>query len=133
MKKGQSATEYLIILSIIIIIVGTLMSSAFEMLTSSQIKTRNLQAKDLINEIGKGSELVFQEGKNSKTKVFVTIPPGITGYRKTGRTLVMNISLGDDTVPFIYPLNFPFTINLSKSPNNYWLNITSNGTGVIIE
>jgi len=133
MKKAQSATEYLIILSIVITIIGMLMGSAYQMLNTSEIKKRNLQVQDMIDELGKASELVFQEGQGAKTKVYVTIPQGITGYRRTGTTLYINISLGNDDAHFTYPLNFPFTLTLPKTPNSYWINITSNGTGVIIE
>jgi len=131
-KKSQSASEYLIVLAIIITIVSMLMGSAYNMLSSSESKKKSLQAQDLVDEIGKASELVYQEGEGAKTRVYVTIPNAIISYRKTGNMIFVNLTQ-TTTQPYVYPLNFPITMNLPNNSGSYWLNVSSNGTGVTIE
>ena len=122
----------MIILAITIVVIGMLLSSAFQMLKGGETKTRSLQAQDLVQELGKASQLVFQEGAGARTKVYITIPAGIVNYTQSGDHIMVNISLGQDITPYRYDLSFPATVTLPSTPNSYWINITATTTGVII-
>ncbi|MEM4755615.1 MAG: hypothetical protein QW594_00600 [Candidatus Woesearchaeota archaeon] len=131
-KKAQSATEYLLILAIVLAVVSMLFTIVYEMLTAKQMKVKTIKARDLVDELGKGAALVYQEGKDSKTKVYVHVPEGISGYRSNGSIILINLTVGPDTIPYIFVLGFPMEMELSTTEGYYWANITSMGNKVRI-
>ncbi len=131
-RRAQSAAEYLMVLGVVMAVLSVLFSVSYQMMTASETKMRNIKAQDMVQSLGKAAELVYQEGDGSMTKVYITVPDGVTGISGNATYLQMNVSLGGDTVPFSYQLDFPAVMNVTTAAGSYWATVESVGDHVVI-
>ena len=132
-KKSQAATEYLIISALIIILLSMLLGVGYNMMWSNNTRIASIKAQDFAGSIAKAATLVYQEGKGAKTQVYVDIPEGIINISNGTDYVLVHLRARGDIVPYYYGLDFPIAINISIEKGYYWLNISSNGSHVIVK
>ena len=130
-KKTQTSFEFIVIISIFLLIFLVLGGINLDILSRQDNQARTVKAKDTINELYKATELVYREGKLSRTKVFVNIPSSVESTA-TGNKLVMNLSVDGETISVFRTLPFEVQGDIPTASGYYWINITSYGSYVEI-
>jgi len=84
-KRGQFATEYLVVVGFILLLVFPLSLIAFEHITSTYEDVNNNQVGIIARKITDGSNSVYYMGYPSAQTVRVYMPAGISSIRVNGR------------------------------------------------
>ena len=132
MKKAQTATEVIIILSILLLIIVGLFVGAISYMGVISQRHNDRLAETSLAEAKVAITSVYLQGNNSRSQIRFTVPPDVT-----------NSSVTNNSIQFIYLADrenytksvfFPFLVtgDIPSIPGSYALNLESNGTTVII-
>jgi len=97
-KKSQIATEYLVIVGLVIAILAP---TAYFMFTYQGSSTEAIKASKLdnaANEIISAANNLYSYGSQSKTTVDVTIPEGVESIEFEGNEIVFNYLASDNSI-----------------------------------
>lgn len=122
MRKGQGATELLIILGVGLIVLVILFQFSSTNLFSYSSNFRERQIQDALETLKQNAELVYQQGNGAKTEVYITFPEGIQSTNVSARTLKV-VFFGNNTI--YRDFDFNISGNLSSSAGGHWVNIES--------
>src|SRR3989338_6351547 len=87
MKKGQGATELLIILGVGLVVLLIILQFSSTSLFSYSSSFQEKQATDALTQLKSAAELLYQQGDGAKTQVYITLPEGINTSHVSGKTL----------------------------------------------
>lgn len=126
MKRGQSATEMLLILAVGLVVLIYFISINSDILTSSQRQVDNTKAKAVVEDLARGAELVYKQGVGAKTRVFISIPENTNFIQFDNRTVRLNyFSPYGDTSDVIRSIDFDATGFVDSDGGNRWVSIES--------
>ncbi len=120
MKRGQGATELLIILGVGLAVLIILFQFSSDSLFGYSSSFRDRQAQEALNQIKHSSELLYQQGNGAKTKVYITLPEGIESAVISNTTISILFSNGNT----IYE-NFDFSVDgtLPINSGGHWVDL----------
>ena len=130
--KAQTAFEFLLIFSALMVVLLILTSINFEVLSSHQNQIKLIKAKDTINELYKGCNLVYKEGKGSKIKVFINVPSSVEATSLDNNLMLMNVTVAGSTQSIFRKVPFDVIGAIPEEKGYYWVNVTSLGSQVEI-
>ena len=128
-KKAQTAVEFILMLAIALTVIVSLATMNFSTLSSQNNTERAIKARDAVREIYKASELVYYEGAGAKTKVFITVPSGVTTKLDNG-LIEMNVSINGITQTVARKHQFNINGTFPDEEGYYWLIVESKGSYV---
>ncbi|MBD3388459.1 MAG: hypothetical protein GF416_05255 [Candidatus Altiarchaeales archaeon] len=74
MRRGQAAVEWVVILSVAILILAVMLSFNEENYLFFRNNMKVSKAKAALNELKNSADFVYSQGSGAKTRVYVTIP-----------------------------------------------------------
>ena len=92
MKRGNLNIEYLIMMSILLVIIPLL----FLALKNTTFSIKLNQANDAVGMLGITANAVHNLGPGNKESVWVNIPSDVKDTSVGGKDLVINLNVGDD-------------------------------------
>ena len=131
-RKAQTAFEFLLIFVALMFVLLVLMSINFDVLSTHQNQLKLIKAKDTINELYKGTNLVYKEGEGAKIKVFINVPAAVEATSINNNYLLMNVSVNGETASIYRKVPFEVIGSIPEEKGYYWVNITSLGSQVKI-
>ncbi len=120
MKKGQGATELLIILGIGLAVLLILLQFTSTSLFGYSSSFREKQTTDALVQLKSAAELLYQQGDGAKTEVYITLPEGINTSNVSGKTLRFSFYDGNT---FYRDLSFNVSGNLPISSGGHWIDL----------
>ena len=81
--KGQATVEWMIILSVSILILAVMLSFNGDNYSFFQNNLKASQAKAALNDLKKAVDFVYSQGKEAKTTAYITVPPACNISVKT--------------------------------------------------
>ncbi|MFC1800573.1 LamG-like jellyroll fold domain-containing protein, partial [Nanoarchaeota archaeon] len=126
-KKSQAATEMLIILSVALLILLIIMVANNKVLTGTSGKIESTKARSALDTLATASEMVYQQGVGSRTRVFVSIPDEIGSFNITNQTLSMQIHPGGDFSDIYRTFDFNLSMlgTLPTTEGGHWIYVES--------
>lgn len=128
--KSQASTEFIVIITGILIIIVILVTANMEVLTAHENNVRIIQAKDTVDSIYKSAFHVYRQGEHSKEKIFVKIPNGIESTKLEQGLIQIKLSVDGIERSVFRTTRFNITGNIPTEEGYYWLNIISRGNYV---
>lgn len=120
MKRGQGATELLIIFGVGLAVLLILFQFSSDSLFAYSSGFREDQAQDALVQIKHAAELLYQQGSGAKTQVYITLPDGINSTNVSGQTLRVDFYNGNT---IHRTLDFNVTGDLPISPGGHWIGV----------
>jgi hypothetical protein len=135
--KAQVSTEFIIVMTGVLLVVIALVSANLEILRSHEDNVRIIKVKDTIDTIYKNAEHVYKQGENSKSKIFIMIPNGVESttffYNESDMGYIeINLSVDGISRSVFRTTRFNITGNIPIEEGYYWLNVISRGNYVEI-
>ncbi len=91
--RGQAALEYMFLISVLLIFVGSIFVYAFQNMLITQ---RTAMAKQTVEKIAETADKVYRMGGGNIT-VLVTMPEGVVQSRVVNKTIILTLKIGDST------------------------------------
>jgi uncharacterized protein (UPF0333 family) len=129
MKKAQLALEFLLIITIALVIIGPIYFFTFQT-SSDDIKVS--KAQTTVEIIGKGIDYVYSINKGSVITVSVDLPGGISSYNVTNKTIVYKVMLSSGNTSVFYTTRATLNGTLPVSEGRHTINLSNTGGGVTI-
>ena len=129
-KKGQTSTEYVVLLAVSIIIFTILISVAYEQFSDiGKVKSRDTSVNSL-KQIADAAKEVYLQGSGASKMVVVTFPSevGDNSINIMNNSLHLSHAGSDITVP----MDFPVYGSLATGPGTYEITLVSEGNQVRI-
>lgn len=89
--KAQAALEYLIMVSLALMILLPYILYSSQLLLEYQEENNLAMAKNAVAKIGQTADWVFSQGEPAKMSVEIFIPDGITSIQLLNKTIVFKI------------------------------------------
>jgi len=111
-KKGQVLVEFLIVLSIILLILLVIIGTSYQ--SSSQIGkvVANSQTKAFLDSLENSADSVYGQGVNAKTKIYIVVPDNVKNITFSSKSLIIGLQNGERI-----GRNFNYNISGSLSGN----------------
>ncbi len=93
--KGQSAVEFLVIVSMLLLILGPLWIEVSQVLQQQQSELRVTYAKTALGEIQRAADIVAIQGPPSSITLRLYVPTDIVNSSISGKEVQFTIALGD--------------------------------------
>lgn len=120
-RKAQGASELVIILAVALAVLLVIFVVNTDIMTRTTTRFRFAKATAAVNDIGDASELVYEQGVGSKTRVYLSLPNGISTFTATDKTIQITFRTHGEAVY----RNLGFTINatqpLPTKESFYWI------------
>ena len=72
--RGQASVEWMVILSVAILILAVMLSFNQDSYQSFRSNLRVSKAKSTLNDLKNAADFVYSQGSGAKTRIYVTIP-----------------------------------------------------------
>jgi type II secretory pathway pseudopilin PulG len=135
-RKGQGATELLVLLAMIAIVGLIIYASSQTTLAESRKLLLVSQARATVNDLSSAASEVYSEGPGAKRRVYIVIPEGSDSARVYVNNTMINIGLSIDSttsdintqtnMKLVQGADFP------KTPGSYWVPVTAKEGYVLI-
>jgi len=129
MKKAQLALEFLLVITIALVIIGPTYYFTFQN-SSDNIKVS--KAQNAVEIIGKGIDYVYSINKGSIISVNVDLPAGVSSYNITNKTIIYKVSLSSGTTSVFYTTKATLNGTLPISEGRKTIILNNTGGGVTI-
>lgn len=131
-KKSQAAVEIIIILAFILIILLALISLNQDLMDSFSGQLNANKAKITVNDLGDAAQQVYQQGVGAQTRVFVTIPKGVSSSSISDHTLRITLGEGGNKRDVYRNVDFQIAGNIPMQQGNHWITVKSRQGYVVI-
>ncbi len=131
-KRGQIATEYLIVISFVTFIVISVMGIALMYSTDIKDNIRISQLDKFSDKLTTTSESIFYAGEPSKTTIQVYLPEGVSQIRIINKEIIFNISTSKIQAIKVYESKVSLNGTISTHTGVKNLLISANSTFVNI-
>lgn len=126
--KSQSSVEISAIMAVLLIVLGIIVAVNLDVSSMFVSKYSRDQINLALDDISNGIDLVYFQGNNSKTTVYVTLPSGIKNSSIENGTLLFNIHSDGNSYSQIYRiLDYNVTGTLPFEKGSYLIAIESFG------
>ena len=129
-KRGQTAVEMIVILSIVLIILLVLIKLNNKTIIYSNRLADEAKANALLSDIEKTAEDAYKQGVGSRSKIYVNFPDNLKSVNITGKSIKITFNQG---TTFFKNFNFNLSGNISKIKGSQNLIIESNLNNVNIK
>lgn len=131
LKKSQSSTELIILLSVILIIFLAMFAVNQEISSSMSDRLTAIKARNALDEIANNAELIYYEGYGAAFNIYIDLPQGIKNTSVLGTSIKIILDDKDSTVIF---KNLPFEVvgEIPLSPGVHSVGLRSKGDEVMI-
>jgi hypothetical protein len=129
-RKGQEATELIVLLAVIAIAGLLIYSTSQARLSESSQVLLMSQARATVNDLAGAASEVYSEGTGARRKVYITIPEGANSTRVQINGTMINIGL-DLAFGVSTDINTQTSMNLVQgadfptTPGSYWVYVTA--------
>ena len=122
--KGQISVEYLLLIVVILIILGTVTLPLIgRSVDASNDISWTSDAKNAISSVGNAVNIVYSNGPHAKRTLTVYIPKNGMKFNNTGNTIGLVTTLSDGTNKTVNStIYYPVTTNVN-SLNKGWYNV----------
>ncbi len=121
MRKSQAAMEMIIILAIALSILLTILVVSNKIMTGTSGKIASTKARTAVDTLSDSTELVYQQGVGSRTRIFITLPDEIQSFTASNQTLNMQLYTGGDLKDVYRSFDFNISGTLPIEEGNYWI------------
>jgi len=133
---GQAAVEWIVILSVAILILAVMLSLNEDNYRFFRNNVKVSTAKSTLNELKKSADFVYSQGKDAKTRVYVTLPPSTNfsiNTLPTGRGVIAAaVYVDGKTEEFDVYTDANLTGSLPTTSGSYCIDVHSLGGTVNI-
>ncbi|MEM3555710.1 MAG: hypothetical protein QXF56_03275 [Candidatus Micrarchaeia archaeon] len=136
MRRGQGATELLVLLALVAVVGLVIYSSSQSTLAESKKAFLLSQARATVNDLAGAASEVYSEGVGARRRVYIVIPEGTEPSRVYVNNTIINIGVRIDstvtdvntqtTMKVVQGSDFPTT------PGSYWVPVTAREGYVLI-
>jgi hypothetical protein len=129
-KRGQGATEFVIILAVALIVLTIIFQINGDVITSVTSEYRHTKAKAALDDIGDAAEQVYQQGSGSKSKLYLSLPNNIQNITASNQTLSISFFGVQDSI--YRSFGFPISGNLPVDEGFYWITVEAFDSQVVV-
>ena len=127
MKRGQGATELLIVLGVGLVVLVMILVFSSDSLNSYKAQFRENQAENALESLESAVSLLYQQGEGAQTQVFLTMPAVVNNTIISGKTMSI-IFLNGNTI--YRSLDINVSGNLPNNTGGHYVDLKSQ-TGVV--
>ena len=131
--KAQVSVEFVIIVSALLIIIVGLIATNMQILTSHENEVKVIKAQDTLDTIYRSALHVYQQGENSKDKIFVMIPNSVNSISLKQGLIQINLSVDGNEISLFRTNRFNITGDIPTDEGYYWLTVISKGSYVEVK
>ncbi|MEW6329210.1 MAG: hypothetical protein AB1468_03780 [Candidatus Micrarchaeota archaeon] len=95
--KAQAATEYLMLIGILLMLAIPLWLYMNSAMASTGAELRTTYAENSVSEIVRAADMVYVQGAPAKATVYVKFPENVESVTISGKTLLMVLSVESGT------------------------------------
>ncbi|QLJ53367.1 MAG: hypothetical protein Sv326_1192 [Candidatus Fermentimicrarchaeum limneticum] len=135
-RKGQGATELLVLLAMIAIVGLVIYASSQTTLAESRKALLLSQARATVNDLAAASSEVYSEGVGAKRRVYIIIPEGSDSARVYVNNTIINVGIRIDST--VTDINTKTTMRVVQGADfpttsgSYWVPVTAKEGYVLI-
>ena len=131
-SSGQAALEYMIIISIALVMISPLILRSQETIGNIQSAKNTVTLGSSLDTIQKGVKLVYSQGEPSKLSFDVKIPPGVVNASVQDTYIYYAIEVNGGEAPYYRFFDFNLTGELPEERGLYTISAKSEGDNVNI-
>jgi len=121
--KAQVAIEYLIIVSVAIIVLLPLIIYANEMIRNYNEETKISLAKNAVKKLGESADWVYSQGQPAKLTTEVYFPEGITQASLENNTILLRMKILSGISDIYYSTISPLNGSIPSNAGYYTISI----------
>lgn len=132
-RRSQVAVEYLVIMAFVLVILIGIISLNQGLMDSFGGQFQASKARIAVDDLADAADSVYTQGVGAQTRVFVSIPSGVTSSAVSNRTIQLSLTAPSNGRNDIYRnLNFQVNGFLPTQEGNYWLTVRAMSGYVMI-
>lgn len=121
--KAQVAVEYLIIISVAILVLLPLIIYANEMIRNYNEETKISLAKNAVKKLGESADWVYSQGQPAKLTVEVYFPEGIAQTSLENNTILLRMKILSGFSDIYYNTISPLNGSIPSIPGYYTVSL----------
>jgi len=125
MRKAQTSVEYLLIISVALLILIPVIYYANKMLIAYEDDNKISSAKNTVRKLGESVDWVFSQGSPAKLTVEIYIPKGVEGLTLNNKTINFQIKRTSGISDVYYETIADLTGTLPTNRGYYYVAITA--------
>jgi hypothetical protein len=127
-KKAQAAFEYLMIISIALIILMGLVSISYQWTIQSKQSLGISTAENSVGKIVEAADLVYAQGPPAKTRILIQVPERIDSVSMEGSALTFTLRAGvNATTDITASSKAPLVGSIPAEKGTYWIVVQAVG------
>ena len=123
--KAQVSIEYLIIVSVAIMILLPLIIYVNEMIRNYNEETKISLAKNAVKKLGESADWVYSQGEPAKMETEVYFPEGIAQTSLENNTILLRMKVLSGTSDVYYSTISPLNGSIPSIPGYYTISLVS--------
>jgi len=128
-RRGQAATELLIVLAMAFIVIAILVVSMQTSLFSAKSEYKENQARLALDDVKNSAEFIYHQGLGARTSAYITIPKDVDHTNVTTNYISITFSNGNTIVA---SLDFNVSGEIPSDSGSYWLEMETRENFVLI-
>jgi hypothetical protein len=120
-KRGQGATELLIIVAVGLSIVLIFIALNFDLLGSSDTRLRSAKSRAILDQFKEAGQLVYRQGVGSRIKISISVPPSVENFTFDNQTMIVNFKQSGSNL--YRNLGFPLRGDIPSEEGNYLITV----------
>ena len=131
-KNGQTSVEFIVVLAMALLVFSIIFVMGQKIYYSSKEAIKSVQGRSTLKDIVNAVNLVHSHGENAKTKVYVTIPEGVTEIKLSGNCIFMKLYTGNELQEKHECADICLVGEVPVYSGSYWIDIQSRRECVLI-
>lgn len=131
--KGQAGVEYLIIISVALLILFPLIYNANKLLIAYEDENKISSAKNAVKKLGENADWVFSQGSPAKITIEVYIPKGIDEISIDNSTISFKVKTSSGVSDVFYETIAPLNGVIQSKSGYYFISLTAHESYVNVE
>jgi len=132
-KKGQLSVELSIFLVVLLLVFIIIFSNSLSYVSATNKQVSNYVVRDALNDVSLAAQRVYLGGNNSQEVVRIQLPRNTDGSLVNVSVIgifTINTQKSGDT--FLHDVGIPVSGSLPSTGGIFDINVTSNGSTVIL-
>jgi hypothetical protein len=130
-SRGQAAIEYMMIISIVMIIMIPLLYLVNSYMTQGKDELKVRALEDSVDSLAEASEMVYYQGYPAKMTINFYVPEGVTITNVTEDLIRVRVRTSNGDMDVVTRTQANLTGGLPTNSGNYKLNIVAEESGVV--
>ncbi|HKZ45502.1 MAG TPA: hypothetical protein VJ343_02245 [archaeon] len=123
--KAQVSVEYLIIVSVALVVLLPLILYSGEILRNYNEETRMSLAKNAVKKIGESADWVYSQGPPAKLNTEVYFPSGISQTSLENNAILLKMKVSSGTSDIYYSTMSPLNGSIPSVPGYYTITLVA--------